>query len=446
MEATPIGSAPAGASIAVVGAGWSGLAAALELTQAGQRVTLYEAAPQAGGRARRADIRGLALDNGSHLMLGAYTATLDLLAQVGGDRYLERRPLVLAQPPRFRLALPSLPAPLHLAWGLITARGLSLRDKLAAAAFMGRLQRQAYRLETDRPVTQLLDQQHQPASLQNSFWQPLCLAALNTPADAASAQVFARVLQDSLGGGRAATDLVLATRHLGALLPEPALAWLGQRGQEIRLGCRIQAIHPAPGGWQLQLPEGQSRHHDRVILAVAPQHAAPLLPRATSPGLHTPPLAETQLTRRLQALTYQPIATCYLAYPPSTALPLPLLALPGPLGQWVFDRGLTGTPGLLACVLSAHGPWEDLSAPELAAALHGEIQTALGQPLAPPHWHQLVREARATFSCTPGLERPGTATPWPGFFLAGDYVENGYPATLEGAVRNGLAAAQAALG
>lgn len=444
MSARP--SLGAGKSVAIIGAGWSGLAAALELTQAGQRVSLYEAAPLAGGRARRADIRGLALDNGSHLMLGAYTATLKLLARVGGDRHLERRPLVLDQPPHFRLALPRLPAPLHLAWGLMAARGLGIRDKLAAATFMAHLQRQAYRLEQDMPVTQLLDQQHQPPHLQTSFWQPLCLAALNTPAEQASAQVFAQVLQDSLGGGRAATDLVLATRHLGALLPDPALDWLRQRGQEIRLGCRIQAIHPVAEGWQLQLPEGQSRRHDRVILAVAPQHAAPLLPQAAPTASSTTSSAQTRLLASLQGLTYQPIATCYLAYPPDIVLPWPLLALAGPLGQWVFDRGLTGTPGLLACVLSAHGPWEACDASALATVLHGEIQTALGRPLPPPHWHQLVREARATFSCTPGLERPGTATPWPGFFLAGDYVDNGYPATLEGAVRNGLAAARAALG
>ena len=427
--------------VAVVGAGWAGLAAAVDLTAGGARVSLFESARQAGGRARCIDLQGLSLDNGPHLLIGAYSATLALMARIGSQDRLRRAPLALLTPPHFSLRLPRLPAPLHLAWGLLTARGIGLGEKLAAVRFMEALKARAYRLSEDCTVSQLLQHHRQGPGLTRLLWEPLCLAALNTPASAASAQVFANVLRDSLGGPRSATDMLLPTTHLGALVPEPALTWLAGREQTIHLSTRIRTLNPPDMGWRVDWEGAEGPRHetfDQVILASGPQHAAALLP-------DDPSLAP--LHQQLGAFTYEPIATVYLAYPPEVALPFPLLGLAGPVGQWVFDRGpLDGHPGLLACVLSAHGPWEDLPADALAQALHQELEAALGSPLPPPRWQRTVREARATFACLPHLDRPTNATALPGLWLAGDYTAGDYPATLEGAVRSGQQAARLALG
>lgn len=433
---TPPG-AGAPARVAIVGAGWAGLACAVALVRQGIPVSIFESARQPGGRARQVQVEGLALDNGPHLLIGAYGATLELMGQIGSAGHLRRAPLALLTPPHFSLRLPRLPAPLHLAWGLLTAKGAGLGEKFAAARFMQALKASGYRLPADCSVSELLQRHRQGPRLTRFLWEPLCLAALNTPAAAASAQVFANVLRDSLGGPGGATDMLLPTTHLGSLVPEPAAAWLAEKGQPVRLSSRVRRISASGAGWRLEWEnEGQtgSAEFSQVVLATAPQHGAALLPPA--PALDA-------LRRQLAAFAYEPIATVYLQYDADVTLPFPLLGLAGPIGQWVFDRGpLDDHRGLLACVLSAQGPWEALAPEALAQALHRELESALGRPLAPPRWQRTIREARATFACRPDLDRPANVTPLPGLWLAGDYTAGDYPATLEGAVRSGHTAAR----
>jgi len=402
--------------IAVIGAGWAGLAAAVELTAAGRAVTLFEAGRVPGGRARRVDIDGRALDNGQHILLGAYRDTLALMEQIGADPAdrLERRPLTVVDNAGFRLALPRLPAPLNLAWGLLTAHGPSLPEKLATARWMERLKAAAFRLPQDLTVAHWLDAAGQTGRLRRHLWEPLCLAALNTPAERASAQVFANVLRDSLGSPRRAdTDLLLPRSDLGDLLPAPASAWLTARGAELRYGHRVRLLECRSDGIRL---DGED--FAAALVAVAPHHAG---------SLH-PALAVS--------FAAEPIATAYLQYSPETRLPQPLHALSGGLGQWVVDRG----NGLLAGIQSGHGPWEALSDKELCQALGRELNLP-----GKPAWSRVVREKRATLSCRPGLVRPGPATGLPRLWRAGDYAWADYPSTLEGAVRSGRAAARACL-
>ena len=418
--------------IAVIGGGWAGLSTAVELSAAGQQVVLFESARQLGGRARRIESDGRVLDNGQHILIGAYHETLALMRTVGvsPERALHRQPLELRNPGAgFALRLPPWPAPLHLAGGLLAARGCSLGEKLSAARFMRALQAADYRLNRDCTLGSLLERHRQTGRLRRYLWEPLCLAALNTAVDHASAQIFANVLRDSLGGRGTDTDLLLPTADLGALLPDAAAAFSEARGGAIRLSTRIDEI---PADYRLH---GET--FDRVVLATAPQHAAALLAKMP---------ATRALAATLESYDYEPIGTLYAAYPPELRLPCPMLGLDdggdGRIGQWVFDRGrLLETPGVLAFVLSAHGPWELLDADALMGALHHELESALGTTLAPPHWHRLICERRATFSCRPNLPRPPARTPIPGLWLAGDYVCADYPATLEGAVRSGRAVA-----
>jgi squalene-associated FAD-dependent desaturase len=417
------------ARVAIIGGGWAGLACAVELSAAGAPVCVFEAAKQLGGRARRVEIEGHDLDNGQHLLIGAYRETLRVMRLSGADpeRLLQRRPLELAYPrDGFRIRLPRLPAPLHLAAGLLAARGCPIGEKLAAARFMRALRADGYRLADDVFVTALLDRHRQQGKFRRLMWEPLCLAALNTPPARASAQIFANVLRDSLEGARENSDLLLPRADLGRVFPDAAARFITGHGGEIRLSTRVERI--------VRPLAIDGERFGRVVIATAPQHAADLLRGH----------AETfDIAVMIDAYRFEPIGTVYLAYPDTFSLPFPMLGMDGPLGQWVFDRSWqAGANGIVGCVLSAQGAWDERDNDALAAALHGELREMLGRALPELAWHRVIRERRATFSCHPGLPRPPAKTALRGVWLAGDYVCAGYPATLEGAVRSGCRAAR----
>jgi squalene-associated FAD-dependent desaturase len=417
------------ARVAIVGGGWAGLACAVELSAAGMPVCLFEAARQLGGRARRVDIGGHALDNGQHVLIGAYRETLRIMRLAGADpaRLLLRMPLELDFPGGgFSIRLPRLPAPLHLAAGLLTARGCPFGEKLAAARFC-RVLRAGGHLSTDEDsVAEWLDRHRQKGNLRRFLWDPLCLAALNTAPGHASAQIFAKVLREALTGARENSDLLLPRADLSRVFPDAAARFIAAHGGEIRLSRRVARIERP-----LAIGDENFAH---VVITAAPRHAADLLQK------HPETRAIAAL---LDTYRFEPIGTVYLAYPRTLRLPSPMLGMSGPLGQWAFDRGrLGGTHGVVGCVLSARGDWEERDDDSLAAALHGELQETLGRALPGPLWHRIIRERRATFSCRPGLPRPASGTALSGLWLAGDYTCAGYPATLEGAVRSGRKAAR----
>ena len=423
-------------SVAIIGGGWAGLACAAELTAAGVPVCLFEAARQLGGRARRVVIEGHALDNGQHLLIGAYRETLRLMRRCGADpeRLLQRLPLDIDYPCQgFRLRLPRLPAPFHLAFGLLMARGCTAAEKLAAARFVHALRKKKYRLADELSVAVLLDGHGQAGNIRRFLWEPLCLAALNTAPEQASARIFARVLRDSLDGARENSDLLLPRVDLGRVFPDAAARFITDHGGEIRLSTRVAQIEcegPLAIGGET---------FEQVVIATPPRAAADLLREH----------AKTRATATLlDHYRYEPIATVYLAYPGRLDLPSRMLGLSGPLGQWVFDRSPPGGGSgisIAACILSAQGAWSTFDKASLAAALHGELRETLGRALPEPVWQRVIRERYATFSCRPGLLRPSPQTALPGLWLAGDHVYADYPATLEGAVRSGCETARGIL-
>lgn len=408
------------------------MAAGVELAAAGIAVDIYEASRTLGGRARRADIDGIALDNGQHILVGAYRETLRLMAQVGADpqALLQRQPLHLDYPNVLCISAPDWPAPLHLAAALLGAKGLTWGEKWAAIRFMQYLKGRRFVLPADITVTALMDTLRQPEKLRRYLWEPLCVATLNTPPEQASALVFANVLRDTLGAGRAASDLLLPRVDLSALLPEPAAGYIEARGGRVLRGERIGSLAQCGSHWQV---DGIATEYSHVVVATAPHHLSPLL--TGLPGL-------ASLQQSLAALRYEPIVTVYLQYPPSVTLNQAMVGYGDGLLQWLFDRGrLLGTPGLMAAVISAKGRHENLNSEQLAAELHREIATLVPH-IPPPLWHKAITEKRATFACTPQLSRLATTTPLPGLLLAGDHIASDYPATLESAVRSGIAAAR----
>jgi squalene-associated FAD-dependent desaturase len=400
----------------VVGAGYAGMAAAVTLAARGAAVTVLESGPVPGGRARRVESRGETLDNGQHILIGAYDTLFGLMRAVGvPSEAVLRMPLELRYVDGVSLRRLFLPAPLGLLAGLLLARRLPWREKLGAVRFMAALRRTGFRLAEDCSVSALLERHAQNGRIGHYLWQPLCVSALNTPPAQASANVFLAVLRDTLAGEAEASDLILPRVDLSRLFPEPAAHWLRARGAEVRYGATVRDL------------SALRAEFDAAIVAVGPHQLRPLLPE------HAP------------EFEYQPITTIYLRYDAKTRLPLPMLGLAGGLVQWVFDRGrLTGEKGLLAAVISAQGDHQQMTQDELALACHRELAAVLPR-LPEPQWSRVISEKRATITVAPGLRRPALETPLPGVFLAGDYTDPEYPPTLEAAARSGVRAAERAL-
>ena len=418
--------------VAIIGGGYAGLSAAVMLAESNARVTLFESSKQLGGRARRVDHQGLKLDNGQHILIGAYHETLRMIDLVVQDApaasaYL-RLPLELTVPGHFSLKAAPLPKPFHLALGLLTARGLHLSERLQAVRFMLAMRLKKFRLAKDISVATLLQEQHQAGNLLRFLWEPLCIAALNTPIATASAQVFLNVLKDSLNGARNASDLIVPRIDLGDLFPTHAAAYIARHGSEVNISSGVDKIESTSRGFQLDT-QGTSAEFSHVICAVPPQRLAQLI-------INLPELAQTRAM--VSQFQYQPIYTVYLQYPAHIRLPQTMLGLSGGYAQWVFDRGQTHhTPGLLAVIISAEGGHQHLEQDALAQRVHTELKTSFNF-LPEPLWHKIIAEKRATFACHVALQRPEQITSLKNFYLAGDYTAGDYPATLEAAVQSGV--------
>ncbi len=417
-----------GRRVAVVGAGWAGLAAAVHARRAGHDVRVYEMAPQPGGRARTVAVDGLPLDNGQHILIGAYTATLELMRLVGADpdALLLRLPLQLRAPDGRGLQLPAgAPLPAFVR-GVLAADRWSVSERLrllaTAAGWLARGFECAPQLDVATLCRRL------PAAVRRDLIEPLCVAALNTPAAEASARVFLRVLRDALFAGRGSSDLLLPRRGLDALLPQPAQRWLEANGVTLQPRRRVGSLARSGARWAV---DGEP--FDAVVLACSAAEAARL----------AQPVAP-QWSATAAALRYEPIVTVYLRTA-AARLPQPINALatgPQAPAQFAFDLEQLGVAaGVSSWVVSGAAAWLAAGLPALAEACRRQAAAVLGSaatPQPPPLLH-VAAERRATFRCTPGLQRPPAAIA-PGLVAAGDYVDGPYPATLEGAVRAGAEA------
>jgi len=436
-------------SIAVVGGGWAGCAAAATLAAAGVSATLFEASAELGGRGRRLRLplgdRTHTLDNGQHLMVGAYTAIARLLAamDVELDRVVERRPFELRYPDGFELAASRLPAPWHLLSALLRARGPAWRDRIALARFLHGLRTRGWRVGPDRDALGWLASHGQGAALIERVWRPLCVAALNTAPENASAQIFANVLRDTLGAASDASMLWLPRVDLSALLPEAAERFVARSGGHVLRSARVERVGRSDGRFGVGTADGPATVFDAVVYAAPPAQLARIA--APLSAALTPTFAAVESFR------YEPICTVYLKYGEAVALPHGFGALiedraQRAYGQWVFDRGATDPDnrGVLAVVVSAGGAHRDEPLPALCEAIAAQLARQLGLPS--PVAARAIVEKHATLAALPGLRRPGHATPVPGFALAGDWTDSDYPSTLEAAVRSGVAAARHLIG
>lgn len=441
-------------NVAVVGAGWAGLAAALRLRELGHSVVVHEAARTLGGRARRVHARALDCwtDNGQHLLLGAYTQTLQVMRRLRLDpqALFYRMPLRLESADgQFSIKAANLPAPWHLLAGIATARGLRLSEKLALIAITNKLQKAQWETPPEQTVSQWLEQGRQSPHAIRTFWHPLCIAALNTPLEAASAQLFAHVLRDSLGGNKQASDLLIPRVDLTRLWPdalEHALHGDPLGRSSVLKGHTVRQLRTAARYVQVQ-----DRHFDAVIVAGNAPSSHRLLAQLPASPLSTAYLES------LAAFSFLPIATISLRLAQPWALPTPMLLLRDDparrqFGQWLFDSSALGRPlrheaphgdTLVHIVVSDARAMQEHEAAEVIAGLVTQLreQTRRYAPLPEVVAHNIIVEKRATFAAVPGLARPQNRTPWPRVWVAGDWTNTEYPAVLEGAVRSGLQAA-----
>lgn len=429
--------------IGIVGGGWAGCAAAALLTARGHAVTLLEAAPMLGGRARTLETLGSPepLDNGQHIAIGAYADILALLQSLGvaeGDAF-HRMPFNLQRADGSGLRFPDLPAPWNAVLGILGAKGWSWGDRLALLRWAATWQIKGFRCAADLKLAQIT--QGLPRKVQEQFITPLCLSALNTAVHEASAQVFLRVLRDAMFLFPKGADFLLPKQDLGALLPQAVARAVQAAGGQLHSGQRVLALQKQGAAWQVQTAE-KNWVFSKILLATPAWAAADLL---------APLAAEFQLqgtVSALNSLQHRAIATVYARS--SQPLPAPMLALADSAAhpaQFVFDRSQLlpksgQQPGaLLAFVISLC----QLPQRQLEAAVLQQAKTQLGLDLQPV---QTVVEKRATIAATPAAFAAKAQMPaylGQGLYLAGDYLHPVYPSTLEGAVQSAQSAVAALL-
>jgi hypothetical protein len=281
-----------------------------------------------------------------------------------------------------------------------------------------------------RPLTVAQLTAHLPAAVREELIDPLCVAALNTPASQASATVFLRVLKDALFSGPGSADLLLPRQRLSALWPQPAANWLTAAGATVHLSTRADSLERVNNAWQVN---GEAA--DAVVLACTANEAARLT--AADRSRLVAPSSSAPLRTHRHGLPAQP----------GSRLPQPMLALHSDASrpaQFAFDRGaISGLDGVIALVVSGAAAWVAQGTGAVTQAALAQARQAFGGGLPGPlSVLRTTTEKRATFLCTPQLQRPASRV-LPALFAAGDYVDGPYPATLEGAVRSGIAAASA---
>ncbi|HWD56340.1 MAG TPA: hydroxysqualene dehydroxylase HpnE [Acidimicrobiales bacterium] len=430
--------------VAVVGAGLAGLAAALDSSDAGARVTLFERRNRLGGLTCSFRHGGLWVDNGQHVFLRCCEEYLSFLKRIGArdDVELPARldiPVVApGSPPKVgRLRRSALPAPLQLAGSLLRYPHLPVRERLR----LGRAMLALRRLRMDDPALDditfgdWLSSKGQSPTAIAAVWDLITVPTLNLPAAEASLALGAMVFRTGLLEDPAAADIGWSRVPLGVLHGERAGVALARAGVDVRLGTRVEAVRPdSTGGYTVD-----RLHADAIVVALPHDEAARVLPRG---AVHH--------QERLDQLGSSAIVDVHLVYDrPVTSWPL-MAAVSSPI-QWVFDR--TSSSGLtsgqyLAVSMSA----ADRLLTERPESLERRIAGELGRLLPTSADARLVdslvtKERSATFRAVPGSGslRPEARTSFPGLTVAGAWTDTGWPATMEGAVRSGRAAARAAL-
>lgn len=427
--------------ILIIGAGWAGLSAAITLADQGKQVCIIDSAKAPGGRARQVNYCQYAVDNGTHIMVGAYTQALALMKKVhkkndwNENTLLERQSLNLhyKQNNQNPIELPNvpLPAPFNIVFSFLLAKGLKFKDKIRILAFGLKIKLNLIILESDLNLESFLTKQNQTPDIIKKIWEPLCIAIMNTPITQTSTELFLRVLQDSFFSNRNASDLLFFKTNLSDAFPTPAQHYIEQHNGRISYNKRAIAIIKDDEHYLVKT-KSTSFKAKHVVIATAPTAAINLLQDLNQSSMHN------ELVSNLQTFTYQPICTVYLQYPEQVTCERTMQGFLGTTIQWMFDKSSENQPNLISIIISSQGPHLEMDNPTLINIITNELAMFY------PQWPQpddafVIREKRATFTASVNINRirPSNKTDTHNIWLAGDYTNTQYPATLEGAVRSG---------
>jgi squalene-associated FAD-dependent desaturase len=430
--------------VTVVGGGWAGLAAAATLCHQQIPVTLLEASKQLGGRARTIPDETWNIDNGQHIMLGSYHYTINLLKNFDiHERTVLQRSLLsleIRSPEQesIRLQVPNVAAPMHLLWGIMRTQGLDLHERGTLLRLGARLIRGNFTIKQDQTLEKWLLQQGQTRRLINHVWQPLCLGLLNTPIREASTRVFLKLAKKIVSRDREDSDLLFIKPTLTECLPIYARRFIEQHDGTIQLKRRVNRLIIDKNKLKGIMVGDKFQPVDQLILATPPWVTQKLM------GEHE---ATQEISELLDRLSYHPICTVYLQYPEKTRLEREFIGLTDSVGHWLFDHRINGQPGLMTVIICGPGKHMTMDNVSLVSQVREELAALF------PHWPpaqktRVIREKRATFGCVVDCDemRPTALTGVRGLYLAGDYLNTGYPARLEGAVKSGTLSAKALMG
>jgi squalene-associated FAD-dependent desaturase len=451
MNASSNGRVPAGPPVVVIGAGFAGLAAAVRLVDAGRRVILFEATRQGGGRSRSFDHdSGVQLDNGQHLLMGCYYETLAFLRTIGRENavsFQRNLELDMVKPggKRIRLRCPALPAPLHLAAGLLTMRGLGPLHKASALRVGMFLRGEVVRPDDNETCDAWLRRLGQTEGIRGAFWDPLIWAVLNDDPLVASAAMLVAVLERAFMGTRDASRLGVPRVPLSRLYVDDAVGYLRARGADLRFGQSIRAIECDDRGVaSVTTRSGEVIATREVVTAVPPAALLDCLPDAV---LRHPVLQD------VAKLTTSPIINLWLFLDRPLFPEVPFLGLVGSPLHWLFDRTrIEGTEDgervLVNCTISGARGFVDDAPQTLVDLFLAEAERYFPGNGVRVLESKVVKEKRATISHAAGTyhRRPEVRSPIAGLFFAGDWVRTGIPATIESACQSGHMAAAAVLG
>ena len=419
--------------VAVIGAGWAGLSSAAHLCTKAE-VTLFEAGKVAGGRARSLSVEKSEfkfLDNGQHILLGAYHSVLNVLTKVGVDvdSVFFRCPLQWHIFGGVNLQTKDLPAPFNLLWSILSAKGCTTFEKIALTSQMRNLQKWRQNHTVDMTVDEWLRHQNVSAKWVRDFWHPLVVGALNTPLRTASLSVLANVLHHGVWSRRENSDYLIPLQNLTTLFANPVLSYLKKHQARVFLETRVPRLitDPSGGVWV------NDQLFDAAILATAPYHAEGLLPE------NTPPFIQAAYVDN----EYHAITTIYLSYAEIVTLPSVMTGLPNSIVQWFIGRGQLGLDGReVVAIISVSETVGTLSSQEWVQRAHKELLMICPYLSAPIHT-QVVTEKRATVASSVNRYHPDMAWLYhQNIYPAGDYLHPLYSATLEGAVQTGQNAAE----
>ena len=441
--------------IVVVGAGFAGLSAAAAMAEAGARVLVLDARPQAGGRATAFADRetGELVDNGQHVLFGCYRATFEFLRRIGAEANVRAQAALElvcydGSGQRSVLRCPTLPSPLHLLAGVLDWDPMPWTDRLSALRLVRPLMTARRQIRTKGTVSpqpagstvdEWLRHHRQGPLLRQWLWEPLAVAALNQQPSHASAAAFVRILAEMFGPDPQAAAVVLPVKPLHEMYAEPASAYISARGGEVRTSALARVIVESGRVAAVEV-RGERLVTSRIVSAV-PWFGLRAL-------FAEPPASLLTVLNAASAMAALPIVTVNLWYD-REVMQEPFAGLPGRTMQWVFDKraAFGGTASHLSLVSSGAIGIVSRSNSELAEMAAREIESSLpGARDARLMRATVIREKQATFSLAPGQPaRPGPRTPVGGLLLAGDWTDTGLPATIESAVVSGHIAAAEAL-